>query len=243
MQLGNVETRYSKNFSYIKDTEEATHLENYGEYKQLEINLLSNLLQSNTGETIIYDVGAGCGVHALALSKQGSVIAFEHDPDKVRCLKLNTNGKRAPNVMVIAKSLETTDPKDSSIPNLDGQLMKLLEPTLIRISGDSTKVLRGMTATMMLVKPVIFIDINNEQDISYQYSILHERGYKMYWYSCAGYNVNNFNENTFDITLASFDMNILAIHEDVDITEGGIDLPRIDGPNDNWTRFSKYTGK
>lgn len=243
MQLASIETRYSKNFRYIKDTEQATHLENYGEYKQKEINLLSNLLQSNTGETIIYDVGAGCGVHSMALSKQGSVIAFEHDPHKLKCLKMNTTGKLAPNVMVVNKSLETTDPTDKNIPNLDGQLMQLLEPTLIRISGDSIKVLRGMTATMMLVKPVIYIDINDAEDISYQYSMLHERNYTMYWYSCPGYNVNNYKENPFDITLGSFSMNILAIHEDVETSEGGIDLPRIDGPNDNWKRFLPYTGK
>jgi len=237
MQLGSLETRYSKNFSYIKGTEEATQLENYGEYKQLEINLLSNLLQSNTGKTIIYDVGAGVGVHTMAFSKHGSVVAFEHNENKLRCLKMNTTGKLAPNVMVVPKSLETTNPMDKDIPNLDGQLMRLPEPTLIRISGDTIKILRGMTATMMLIKPVIYVDINNVEDISYQYAMLVERGYKMHWYGCPGYNKNNFKENSFDITQGTFHMNILAIHEDVEIKDGGIDLPRIDGPNDNWTRF------
>jgi len=59
----------------------------------------------------------------------------------------------------------------------------------------------------------------------------------MHWYGCPGYNKNNFKENSFDITQGTFHMNILAIHEDVEIKDGGIDLPRIDGPNDNWTRF------
>ena len=62
MQLGNVETRYSTNFRFIKDTEEGMHLENYGEYKQREINLLANLLNNNDGVTIVYEVGAGTGV-------------------------------------------------------------------------------------------------------------------------------------------------------------------------------------
>jgi len=234
MQLSSIETRYSKNFSYIKGTKEATNLENYGEYKQKEINLIANLLQSNTGETIIYDVGAGTGVHTMAFSKHGAVVAFEHDEEKLRCLKMNTAGKLAPNVMVIPKSLETTNTMDKDIPNLDGQLMRLPEPTLVRVSGDTIKILRGMTATMMLIKPVIYIDIANAVDISYQYSMLVDRGYKMYWYSCPDYNVNNFKQNTFDTTLDSFHMNILAIHEDVEINDGGIDLPRVDGPNDNW---------
>jgi len=237
MQLGSLKTRYSQNFSYIKNTEEAVNLENYGEHKQKEINLIANLLQSNTGETVIYDVGAGTGIHTMAFSKHGSVVAFEHDEDKLRCLKMNTAGKLAPNVMVVPKSLETTNTMDKDIPNLDGQLMRLPEPTLIRVSGDTIKILRGMTATMMLIKPVIYIDIANAEDISYQYSMLVERGYKMYWYSCPGFNENNYKENTFDITQDAFYMNILAIHEDVELNDGGIDLPRVDGPNDNWTRF------
>jgi len=112
--------------------------------------------------------------------------------------------------------------------------MKLPEPTLIRISGDTIKILRGMTATMMLIKPVIFIDIDNAEDISYQYSMLIERGYTMYWYMCPWFNLNNYKDNPFDVTLDLFSMNILAIHKDVELNDGGIDLLRVDGPNDNW---------
>ena len=237
MQLGTVKTRYSKKFSYIKDTDEAVHLENYGEYKQKEINLLTLLLRNNVGDTFIYDIGAGIGTRTVPLSKMAAVVAFEHDEDKLKVLKMNTQGKLAPNVMIVPKSLETTDPHAKDIPNLDGQLMQLPEPTLICISGNSTQVLRGMTATMMLIKPVIYIDIANAEDISYQYSLLVERGYKMYWYSCPGFNLNNFKQKQLNITDDSFYMNILAIHEDVEIHDGGIDLPRIDGPNDNWKRF------
>tara|TARA_R110000851_G_scaffold63824_5_gene145738 strand:- start:868 stop:1590 length:723 start_codon:yes stop_codon:yes gene_type:complete len=235
MQLSSIETRYSKNFSFIKGNNEAMNLENYGEYKQKEINLLALLLSNNVGNTVVYDVGAGIGTRTIALSKMSAVVAFEHNEDKLKVLKMNTQGKLAPNVMIVPKSLETTDPHDKDIPNLDGQLMKLPEPSMVCISGDSTPILRGMTATMMLIKPVIYIDIANAEDISYQYSILKERGYEMYWYKCDDYNVNNFKQNTFDTTLDSFHMNILAIHEDVEINDGGIDLPRIDGPNDNWT--------
>ena len=235
MQLSSIETRYSKNFSFIKGNHEAMNLENYGEYKQKEINLLALLLSNNVGNTVVYDVGAGIGTRTIALSMMSAVVAFEHNEDKLKVLKMNTQGKLAPNVMIVPKSLETTDPHDKDIPNLDGQLMKLPEPSMVCISGDSTPILRGMTATMMLIKPVIYIDIANAEDISYQYSILKERGYEMYWYKCDDYNVNNFKQNTFDTTLDSFHMNILAIHEDVEINDGGIDLPRIDGPNDNWT--------
>jgi len=238
MQLGTVETRYSKKFSYIKDTDEAVHLENYGEYKQREINLLNLLLSNNVGDTFVYDVGAGIGTRTLALSKIAAVIAFEHDEDKLKVLKMNTQGKIAPNVMIVPKSLETADPHNKDIPNLDGQLMKLPEPALVCISGDSVQVLRGMTATMMLIKPVIYIDIANDEDVSYQYSILKERGYEMYWYACPNFNSNNFKDNKTDVTNDVFHMNILALHESVEMTEGGIDLPRIDGPNDNWKRFS-----
>ena len=32
-------------------------------------------------------------------------------------------------------------------------------------------------------------------------------------------------------------MNILAIHSGVDIADGELGLPKIDGPLDNWKRF------
>lgn len=241
MQLGNAKTRYSTKFTYIKGTHEGDCLKNYGEYKQREINLLALLLSSNEGNTVVYDVGAGIGTRTIPLSKMSAVIAFEHDKEKLKVLRMNTQGKRAPNVMVVPKSLETTDPTDKDIPNLDGQLMKLQEPALICISGDSTQILRGMTATMMLIKPVIYIDIANAEDISYQYSILKERGYEMYWYACPDFNLNNFNENKTDLTNDVFHMNILALHESVEINDGGIDLPRIDGPNDNWKTLNDRT--
>ena len=104
----------------MKDTEEAIHLESYGEYKQKEINLLSGLLSSNVGECVVYDVGAGIGIHTLALSKMAKVVAFEHDQEKLKCLSMKTKGKLAPNVKVIEKNLETTDRNDKDIPSLDG---------------------------------------------------------------------------------------------------------------------------
>ena len=237
MQLGSTETRYSGNFTYIKGTVEATHLESYGEYKQKEINLLSNLLSSNEGQTVVYDVGAGVGVHAMAFSKLGNVIAFESNEDQYKVLDMNTKGKLAPHVLAVKGSLETTDVEDPNIPNFDHQMMKLPPPTLVRISGDSAKVLLGMRTTLTVIKPVIYIDIHNAEDISYQYSILKEKGYELYWYSCVDFNENNYKKNQVNITNNSFNMNILALHTDVDIVDGVMSLPRIDGPMDNWKRF------
>jgi len=84
---------------------------------------------------------------------------------------------------------------------------------------------------------VIYIDIHNAEDISYQYSILKEKGYELYWYSCVDFNENNYKKNQVNITNNSFNMNILALHTDVDIADGALALPRIDGPMDNWKRF------
>ena len=237
MQLGSTETRHSRNFTYLKGTVEGTHLETYGEYKQKEINLLSNLLSSNEGQTVVYDVGASIGVHAMAFSKLGNVIAFESNEDQYKVLDMNTKGKLAPHVLAVKGSLETTDVEDPNIPNFDHQMMKLPPPTLVRISGDSAKVLLGMRTTLTVIKPVVYIDIHNAEDISYQYSILKEKGYELYWYSCVDFNENNYNKNQVNITNNSFNMNILALHTDVDIVDGVMSLPRIDEPMDNWKRF------
>jgi len=94
-----------------------------------------------------------------------------------------------------------------------------------------------MRTTLTIIKPVIYIDIHNTQDINYQYIILKEKGYELYWYSCVDFNENNYKKNQVNTTNNSFHMNILAIHEDVDIADGALDLPRIKGPMDNWKRF------
>ena len=70
----------------------------------------------------------------------------------------------------------------------------------------------SLSSTLTIIKPVVYVDINNAVDISYQYSILKEKGYKLYWYSCVDFNENNYNKNQVNITNNSFNMNILAIY-------------------------------
>ena len=104
MQLKHTKTRYSDNFAYhANDSVIGMQLTQYGEYQQKEINLLSNLLkQDDNTDTVVWEVGANIGTHAMAFSKVAKqVVCWEANPQHFAVLKLNTKGKLAPNVHCI----------------------------------------------------------------------------------------------------------------------------------------------
>ena len=235
MQLKNQKTRYSPNFAYTADDVAAVELEKYGEYRQREINLLANLIAEDDTATTVWDVGAGCGVHTLALSRHAAiVVAFEHNKDKAHALGMNTTGKLGPNIKVVTEHIGSG--KDNT-HKLDGFLMKTPEPSIVRIAnGNSLDALKGAKALMMIVKPIMFIDVHGLESIAEHYKILQKLDYKLWWYGCPEYNENNYKEVSEEVVDNPLSFSILAIHKHV----GGaaqLDLPEVLGSNDTYARF------
>jgi len=236
VQLKNEKTRYSPNFAYTADDVAGVELEKYGEYRQREINLLANLIEEDNTATVVWDVGAGCGVHTLALSRHAAIIvAFEHNKDKAHALGMNTTGKLGPGIKVVTDHIG--DGKENT-HKLDGYLMKMPEPSIVRIGTDnSIDALRGAKALMLIVKPVMFINVQELDSIADHYKILDKLDYKLWWYGCPSYNENNYKQVTEEMVDNPLSFSILAIHKDV---EGAalLDLPEVLGSNDTYTRFS-----
>jgi len=236
MQLKNVQTRYSPNFAFTADDAAAVELEKYSEYKQREINLLVNLIKQDDKTAVtVWDVGAGCGVHTLALSRHAAiVVAFEHDKDKAHALGMNTTGKLGPNIKVITERIGNG--KENTF-KLDGYLMKMPEPSIVRISDGSLDVLNGAKALMMIIKPVMFIGVHGLESIAAHYKILQKLDYKLWWYGCPVYNEDNYKKVLDKDADTSYNFSILAMHKSV--TGGNhLDLPEVLGSNDTYARFS-----
>ena len=269
MQLKHTKTRYSDNFAYhANDSVIGMQLTQYGEYQQKEINLLSNLLkQDDNTDTVVWEVGANIGTHAMAFSKVAKqVVCWEANPQHFAVLKLNTKGKLAPNVHCINKAIGAPDVEtitveqfDDTVPGnygaarvggktgtviecrtLDSYLMELSPPSLVKIDveGHEVDVLKGAIALMLITKPVIFMEAGEQTDTSEHYNLLDKHGYKMWWYACPNYNPENFKNNIENTWGDTHIFSILAVHESVAGLEN-IDLPPVEGPDDSWTRFCR----
>ena len=172
MHLGSAKTRHSRNFTYIKGTVEATHLETYGEYQQKEINLLVGLLDRiDAKQKVVWDIGANIGVHTIAFSKHSSfVCSWEANPQNFKLLRLNTQGKLAPNVKVHNVAISNGELSiiesvgvEIEARTLDSYLMNYPLPSLVKIDveGHELEVLQGARVMLQTVKPILYMEMNN----------------------------------------------------------------------------------
>ena len=87
------ETRYHKKFTYYtNDSIIGRSLREYGEYGQIEIDFLLEIIGNleNTPK-VVYDVGANIGVYATAFGSTGAEVhCFEPNPLNFALLKQNT---------------------------------------------------------------------------------------------------------------------------------------------------------
>jgi len=228
-----VNTRYTTKFSYYKnDTIIGKSLEYYGEYTELELQLLRNFIKPNF---VVYDVGANIGYHTVGFAKHTQhVYAFE--PNKKNLELLRKNVKDLNNVTVYDNACSDTDTTmyvedfDLDVPGNygemhmqnTGQLCKsvciddiddIYSPDLIKIDveGHELQVLRGSIKTIHEYKPIIFYEAHGN-DLDEIYDMLTAMDYKLYWFPCSNYNPRNYNENTYNIFGNGGVLNILALH-------------------------------
>jgi FkbM family methyltransferase len=227
------ETRYIPKFAYYKnDTIIGKSLEWYGEYTELELQLLRNFIKPNF---IVYDIGANIGYHTVGFAKSTKhVYAFE--PNKKNLKLLHNNTKQLNNVTVfdVACSDGNTDMYvedfDLDIPGNYGEMHMretgqlcnsrriddiddIYAPDLIKIDveGHELQVLRGSLETITEYKPIIFYEAHGN-DLDDIYTLLDNLGYKLYWFPCSNYYKNNHKRCETNVFGNGGVLNILALH-------------------------------
>lgn len=228
-----VDTRYIPRFAYYKnDTIIGKSLEYYGEYTELEIQLLRNFIKD---DFIVYDIGANIGYHTVAFAKHSKqVYAFEPNKKNLRLLRDNT--KQLDNVSIFDVAC-SDDNVDMFVEDFDldmpgnygemhmrdvGQSCKSLRiddiadiyaPDLMKIDveGHELQVLRGSMETINEYKPIIFYEAHGN-DLDTIYDMLENIGYKMYWFPCSNYNNKNYKSCETNIFGMGGVLNILALH-------------------------------
>lgn len=225
-------TRYIDRFAYYKnDTIIGHSIKHYGEYTELEIELLKNFINK---EFIVYDVGANIGYHTLAFSKLAKyVYAFEPNTKHYKLLESNTktldNVKLYKNIVSDNTGSKHVQDFDINVPGNYGELYvdksgelvdcikiddldDIYGPDLLKIDveGHELQVLRGAIDTIKEFNPIIFYEAHGTE-LSDIYDLLTSLEYTLYWYPCPNYNPRNYKNNSINLFGHGGVVNILAM--------------------------------
>ena len=236
-------TRYSNNFYYYKnDTIIGRSLQLYGEYTEMEIQLLKLFLNKLK---VVYDIGANIGYHTVAFSRLADHV-YSFEPNKKHLELLYKNISDCNNVTVYpyivndSKGMIKIQDFDTDVPGNYGELysnrdgydvetvtideLEIYKPDLVKIDveGFEYQVLLGMHETIDEHRPVIFYEAHgNDLEKIYQY--LKSFDYDLYWYPCLNYNPHNYKQNDNNVFGNGGVLNILATHK-LPTTERLIDV-------------------
>ena len=235
-------------------------LKNYGEYQQIELDLLLQIINSNT---VVYDVGSNIGYHASAFaSKSQQVYCFEANLDHFKMLKLNLNNN--PRCHLFNNAIGNTvgeilveefDPYANEnygavrVGSNQGRAVKLVTldsldlplPDFIKIDveGYELPVLQGALNLIKQKLPVIYFEAQESKDLDKIYYLLKDFGYILKWVCVKNFNTNNFFNNQNNLYENSAIFSILCYQPNTIQTE----LEDVLGPNDSWEKVIDRANK
>lgn len=255
--LGFTTTRDSDGFwFYRNDFIIGQSLNHYGEYTQLEIDLLNAFIQPGY---VVYDIGANIGVHTVPFAKKAEkVYAFEPNDKNYKLLKMNTLFNRNVKLFntAVSDTVGTSYVSEIDLTKLGnygevkmsdiGQACetvsidhlvenkKILPPNVVKIDveGHENSVFNGMQNTIKNNLPVIFYEAMH-CDTAKIYDMLHGLAYNLYYFPCPNYNPNNFKRNKENIFGSGGVLNILAVPFYI---EHRINLPVVTDRLDTWDK-------
>ena len=254
--IESTKTRYSNDFSFYKNDQMIGHsLAHYGEYSQIELDFLLNILNK---DSVVYDVGANIGYHTTAFASVAKkVYAFEPHPKNYAMLEKNTEdldnvyiGKYAVsnsrhtcyisdydpekmgNFGAVSLIDDTSGIKTDAI-DLDTAGLDLPDLIKIDVEGSELQVLQGCQEIIKIKKPAIYYEAHESKDLKEIYQLLEPHGYRFYWCQVNNYNPDNFTKNTNNIFSNSGLISILAWPR----TLGELPLTPVLGPDDTAGRF------
>ncbi len=221
--------RYGKIEVLRNDSIVSKSLRLYGEWAQLELNLLEKFIPKSS---IVIDVGCFVGSHSRAFSsmvgKSGRIIAFEARKTISDIALRNSNTSTYNNITVInsglgraeslidvpkidlsrkenfgALKLKVSDHENNletvKLSTLDSFKINRADFIKIDVEGMEADVLEGAAKTITKSKPVIFTECNSVSDGLKILAWAHKNKYKVYASITAAFNANNFNSEEINI--------------------------------------------
>jgi len=227
-------TRYTNDFHfYEKDVIIGRSIKIYGEYTQIEIDLLAQYINE---KTVVYDVGGNIGYHTVAFAHRAKhVYSFEPNLKNYKLLEMNT--KNLNNVTLVKAAVSDTKGKsfisdyelndlgnygECMMSDTDGQPcitirlddLNLPDPQVIKIDveGHELKVFNGAKDIIRKNTPVIFYEAMHGSGFDEIYDLLHtELDYNLYWIAVPNYNPRNYNGMSNNVFGQGGVINILAL--------------------------------
>lgn len=248
-----VKTRYSDKFGFYKaDTVIGQSLRLYGEYSQLEVGFLVDMLNQFS---VVYDIGANIGYHTTAFaSRAGHVYAFEPNPHNFAMLKQNAGSLLNVTLTNCAigetNSIVKCSDFNPEIPGNFGTMhvggdgasvevhqqsidsMNIQKPHLIKIDveGSEFSVFNGCMKTIAECTPAIYYEAHETPHFKEIYELLEPLGYRFYWAQVMNYNPNNFANNIVNVFSNTALFSVLAWPASLPELVG---MDVVDGPNDD----------
>ncbi len=249
-------------FFNINDQFVGKSIDMYGEWCDTELHLLSQVIQATD---VVLDIGANIGTHTIYFAQKvtetGLVYAFEPQRlvfqtlcanigtnalTNVICYQLGLGDEKASTKVPFLNPRESNNVGAMSIENNDNgeeieiitiDELKLNKCKLIKIDaeGMENKVLHGAFKTINSLKPIIFIENNQEDCSSEIIRSLFSLDYDCYWHIAHYYNPDNYLNYTKDIFPDNKPQaNMLCVHKKSNIKVSG--LSKVRTINDNWLK-------
>ena len=249
-------TRYQERFAFYRNDDMiGFSICHYGEYQQIELDLLLQLINE---KTVVYDIGSNIGYHASAFaSKSRNVHCFEANPEHYKILKLNLQENPRCHLYNMALGntdgtvlVETFDPLEIknygavrvgvdhgtrvSMRALDN-VTTMPGPHLIKldVEGHELPVLQGAYNLIKEHLPVIYFEAQETLDLPEIHRMLTELNYQLKWVCVRNYNSNNFYNNADNYFKDSAIFSILAYQPGA-VT---VELEDVQGADDSWEKL------
>lgn len=218
--IDHARTRYtSKFYFYENDYIIGASIKLYGEYTEVEIDLLRNFIDANS---VVYDIGGNIGYHTVAFASMAKEV-HSFEPNDRNYLLLEKNTVHLSNVITYHLAASNTEGDafisdyDTSKPGNYGECMMadsgqpcktirlddldLPLPDVIKIDveGHELKVFQGMQNIVSKSRPVIFYESMHGTGFDKIYDMLKALNYTIYYFPAKNYNPNNYNNVTQNV--------------------------------------------
>jgi hypothetical protein len=201
----------------------------YGEYRQLELELIGRFLKPGSW---VLQVGAGVGVDTLFLAagvgEAGHVLAYESDPLLHQLARQNLAANRVRNVTLLRRQVGS-----GGAPGTEGganggaagvgadsvDSLRLARLDWIKMDSPSAgeRVLAGAGDALWRFRPWIFMSVDEDASLASFLQLTGDFGYRSWRVKTPLFHPTNYACRSDDIFAGQFAFGVLCIPEEIDM--------------------------